>query len=200
MPAFVIPQGMLVRLIWQFNTVDYAVNVIGARNATPNPVNLALANTLDNAFKARFTSSGLRALCAAPFQLKRTTVRDISIANQPEFVSTNTGQFGTGAGSMLPGNVSYCVTLRTALAGKSYRGRFYVCGMVASQSDANGNPVSGLLTAAAAFVNGLGTDLTTSGFTMGVISRHLSTVTPMTAAEPRNTTFSTQRRRLIAGI
>lgn len=200
MPAFTVPQGVLLRLIWRKGGVDAAVNVLGAVNPTAVVINQALANTLSTAIQSSFTSSGLRALMAPSWSLNQIGVRDINTANHFEFIGTAAAQAGSGVTDPLPDNVAYCATIRTLLAGKRYRGRYYQVGIAEASNDANGQPSTGAKNAVIAFLVAIQANLTTSALTGAVLSRVANVGTPWDTIVARNTTWSTQRRRLLPGI
>src|SRR5882672_3363229 len=127
MASLVIPSAVQVRLHWTLNGVD-CFNVLGGSVAGGFAASQAIANTIGAAILGRFTSSGLAALCATTTSLISVGLRDIRTANQPEFVSVAAAVPGTGAGNPLPNQLAAVVTLRTALAGRSFRGRAYFGG------------------------------------------------------------------------
>lgn len=200
MPPLVVPQGVLVRLLWSKGGTTTAINVLGARNATGAVINQTLTNTLGSSIKSAVTSSGLGALQGTTFALAQVGVRNIAIANQPEFLDTGAAVAGSGTGDYLPPQVSFAVTLRTALAGRRYRGRTYLTGFVEAASDANGVATSGTATAAVAFITAVQSAMATSGLTLAVVSRVLSITEPVTAIVSRDLLWETQRRRALAGV
>lgn len=199
MASLVIPQGVVVRLIWQQSTVDYAVNVLGAQNSTSLSITQALTNTIGAAVKASLASSGLAARLSNTVNLKQVGLRDINTANRPEFLDAAAGASGTQVADVLPGNVAYCATIRTALAGRSFRGRYYQFGLT-ELDNTLGAPTATVLTTTAAFVNAIGAALSGNGLTPAVLSRVHLVATPWAGAVARSTTWATQRRRLIPGI
>jgi hypothetical protein len=129
--------------------------------------------------------------------------RDLSI--QAGAIATDTtvaGQAGAQAGAALPGNVAFCVSLRTGLAGRSFRGRTYFAGLTEPEVTENElNPIR-----AAAFVDGLDgvrLDLLSGGFQLVIVSRQFNNVprttavsTPVSAVLSIDNIVDTQRRRL----
>lgn len=205
--SLVVPSAVQVRLHWTLNGVD-CFNVLGGSVAGGFAASQAIANTIGAAILGRFTSSGLAALCATTTSLISVGLRDIRTANQPEFVSVAAAVPGTGAGNPLPNQLAAVVTLRTALAGRSFRGRAYFGGFIAGENTAAGAILAALNTALVAFVTNMQTDLAASAITLGVISRpfagaagppvrpaRLGSVTPVTGIVTRDTKWDTQRRR-----
>jgi hypothetical protein len=201
----VLAAAVQVRLHWTMNGVD-AYNVLGGRVAGGFVNSQAHATALGAAILGRFTSSGLKALCATTTSLISAGIRDVRAANQVEYVSVAAAVAGTGAGNPLPNEVAACVTLRTALAGKSYRGRNYFGGFIVGENDAAGAIVAALNTALVSFMTGTQTDMSTEGITLAVLSRprydpvsgaltYAGALNDVTSITARDTKWDTQRRR-----
>lgn len=132
-------------------------------------VNQALANALGSAIKSIWTSN-VGPLCAAT-TFARVGVRDLRQPAQTEFLDTGAVATSTGTGDPLPSHIAFCVTLRTALAGKSNTGRVYMSGWSEAENDANGVALSAVGAAAVAFITGIDTNLKSNGMALGVMSR-----------------------------
>jgi len=110
---------------------------------------------------------------------------------------------GGTSGAALPANVSLCLTKRTALRGRSYRGRMYVPGMLganqAGVSDFTTVFVGNAITALASFL----TSANFHTFVFSVVSYFLNKVARTTgvstpvAAISADTASDSQRRRLL---
>lgn len=194
MPSLVIPTAVQVRLRWTFNGIA-GYNVLGGSVGGGFANSQAIANTLGTAVNGSFTSSGLAALCATTTSLLGVGIRDIRVASQPEFQSAAAAVPGTGAGNPLPNEVAAVVTLRTALAGRRYRGRAYFSGFIVGENSAAGAIVAGLNTALVTFMTNVQTNMAASGITLAVLSRTGSLATPVTLIQTRDTEWDTQRRR-----
>lgn len=194
MPSLVIPSAAQVRLFWTFNGA-VAINVLGAAVAGGFINSQAIANALGTAILGHFTSSGLAALEATTTVLTGVGVRDIRVANQPEYISTAAAVPGTGAGNPLPNEIAAVVTFRTALAGKSYRGRAYAGGFIVGENSAAGAIVAGLNTALVTFFTNVQGDMNAGGLTLAVLSKKHLIATPVTAIVTRDTQWDTQRSR-----
>jgi len=132
-------------------------------------------------------------------------VRARGLANDPDIVAANGNSAGPGAIAepTLPNNVSLCTTFRTALTGRSYRGRFYSPPPIVSQMDtANlvGTSYAASLLAAINAVIFSGPD---NGFVHVVVSRFsggsprgFGIATPVTSVVNRNRRVDSQRGRL----
>src|SRR5689334_18708054 len=120
----VISNAVKVRLHWSYNG-KLGFNVLGGQVGGGYTNSQGHADALGTAVLARFTSSGLKALCATTTSLLAVGIRDVRSANLVEYVSTASAVPGTGSGDPLPNQDAAVVTLRTALAGKHFRGRVY---------------------------------------------------------------------------
>jgi hypothetical protein len=95
----------------------------------------------------------------------------------------------------MPGNVAFCVSLRTALAGRRFRGRKYFSGL--GEGDVTGNTLD--TTAAGNILSGCGTllaDLATNGTPLSVFSPTGLTLVPVTSISSVDFFVDSQRRRL----
>ena len=200
MPPLVVPQGALLRLIWTQGGVPAAVNVYGVINTGNVAITQTLTNTVGAAIKAAFTSSGQANQISATVSLSQVGLRDVRTANMPEFLDAGAAVPGVNAGDLLPLNVSFCTTLRTARAGRSFRGRSFLWGYTETQSSATGTAVAGVLTTAVAWVNAIGTALSSNGLGLAVLSRSTSQVTAVTSVQARDAVWDTMRKRAIPGI
>lgn len=199
MAPLVVPNAVLVRLIWNLGGSPYAVNVIGARKVSATTVDQGFANTLSTAIKTAFTS-GFAAAISNQVGLGQVAVRDISTANRPEFVGTGAAAPGTAVGNLLPLQTAVCTTLRTAFAGKSFRGRFYQPGFTVESNAAGGTMAPTVPTGTANWVTAIDTAFQASGLKMAVVSRKLQTATDVTLVQVRDTQWDTIRKRGTPGI
>jgi hypothetical protein len=149
-------------------------------------------------------------------------VRDLSSASLAEFLDTGAAVPGLDATDMLPGGNAYVVTLRTARAGQSFRGRVYLGGYTEGGNGPTGAIATPVAVAGTAFVTSIGTTMGANGLTFSVLSRpseltvltkdvthpdgtHTITthsraaraggLTDVIAVEARNTIWDSQRRR-----
>lgn len=200
MAPLVIPNAVLVRLIWAQGGTPYAVNVYGATKSGAVTVDQNFANALSTSVKTEVAASGLFANISNTVTHLSTSVRDISQPNRPEYTGNAAPTAGTDAGNLLPPQVAFCITLRTDLAGKSYRGRSYLPGFTVAHTTATGAATAGLQTNAIAFVNAVKAAMTANNLTMAVLSRQLLSAAAVTLVQSRNANFETIRGRAIAGI
>lgn len=196
----VVPQGALLRLIWTQGGVPAAVNVFGVLNTGNVAITQTLTNTIGAAVKAGFTSSTQATFVHTTIALASIGLRDVRTANQPEFLEAAAAVPGTGTGDLLPLNVSLCITLRTALAGRSFRGRTYLWGYTEAANASNGTATPGVPGVGVTFVQAIQSALSNNGMALGVLSRTRSVVNAVTLVQSRDANWETQRRRSIAGI
>lgn len=203
MPSLVINNTAQIRLIWQINGTDYAVNVLhGIKDDPLGGIDQAradgIATNITNALNGMV--AGTANSFATSWTLARVGVRDLDSANNPEFLGTVADPWnGTGAAEYLPLNVASCVTLRTDRAGASYRGRCYVSGWVEGASS-GGVMATSAQTAAVRLVEAVRDGMDASGFTLAVASRALGQSRPVQSIVSRDQRWDTQRRRIIPGI
>lgn len=214
MVQLVIPAGALIRLVWSRSGAPYAVNVLGAQNTGSAVFGQALANTIGAAIKGAFTSSGFGARVSSDFALATIGVRNINTANQAEFTDSGAAVAGTNASDPLPAQTCLVVTLRTANAGPSYRGRVYLPGFAEDTNDTNGACLAAASADALTFISAIQTIIDANGLTSAVLSRPRDArtipartitakagfLTPVTAAVVRDLVWDTQRRRQTAGV
>lgn len=204
----VLATAVQVRLHWSWNGI-LGFNVLGGSVGGGFANSQAHANSLGTAVLASFTSSGLKALMASTTVLLGAGIRDLRTPFQPEYVSVASSVAGTGSGDPLPNELAAVVTLRTALAGKHYRGRSYFSGANEAENDGTGQIVAAFNTALVAFLTAVQGNMGTEGITLAVLSaptylnlappadtqNYAGAVTPVTAIVARDTEWDTQRRR-----
>ena len=108
---------------------------------------------------------------------------------------------GVITGDMLPPQISIVLSMRTAFAGRSFRGRMYLCGMNESHSDANGGVTGSAQVIASEVGENLRErifDIAGGEFRLGVWSRVLQEGREVTVVRVGNR-FDTQRRRKVPG-
>lgn len=210
MPSLVVNNAALLRLIWTLNGNPYAVNVFGAVNSGGSAATQAACNALGTAIKNALTSTAHVGNLSSTVALQRVMLRNISIPNQIEYQDAASPVVGTSSAVLLPPQTSLCVTLRTALAGRSYRGRTYLPGFHEDSNSAGGTIGSASADAAVAFVTAIITAMAAQSLPMAIVSRpqyneagtltRAGFATPVTVAVNRDLVWDTQRRRAVPGI
>lgn len=202
MPSLVVPNTVQVELIWQISNVDSAVNVLHYIVPSGFVVDSDSVAGLSGSVAAAFGAGtpSYRANCAAAWKLSRVTLRDVRVANQAKLESP-VNLAGTGSSDLLPAQVAACVTLRTALAGPSYRGRTYLSGWAEGTSDVVGRMNAGVVNSCLNFMGAMNShNVTSSLMVLGVLSRKNLSIQPVTSRLVRDLIWDTQRRRAYEGI
>jgi hypothetical protein len=186
------------------------LNVLHGNYTNAGPLS---PNIAQNIFAAIVGSGGWTAYEALIGNLVVFTgvgVIDLRSPSNPEITSTGAAVPGTGGVNPLPDQVSLVVTLRTALTGRSHRGRVYTFGWVAGQMmpDGTANPQVG--SAAKGFVDAVNSAMTAQGAPLAILSPALPErpahgggllpakpfeITPVTTTVVRDLIWDTNRRR-----
>lgn len=198
--ALTVAQGALVRLIWTVSGTPVALNVVGIKRTAGTAVDQSFADAVGLFVKNSFTASGLTAAIGSSVALAQVGVRDVNTASQPEHLDANPAVPGAAAGALLPPQVALCVTLRTALAGKEYRGRYYQFGYTAGSLTAGGACLQAHADLTRAFIDQLRTTLSTNGLPLQVMSRKLNVGSAVTLVQVRDAVFDTIRKRAVPGV
>lgn len=200
MPPLVIPDTARVNVVWALSGQEYAVNVLHYNIGGAIGIGAGTATALAAAIDTAFSASNLDGWLDSSVELARVGVRDLRVANQPEY-NAPLSTFGTLSGDILPLQTSLCITLRTALAGKSYRGRTYITGFGEGANTSVGTCDAVAATAAVDFMTDL-MSLTVLGntWTLGVMSPTLGEINDVVSVEARDAIWDTQRRRSYPGI
>lgn len=210
MASFIVRNGAQVRIRWNFAGAP-GMNVIGSTGSAANNVNQALADTLDTAIKAAWSGSGYQALCPAATLLESVGVRSTGTSTAPEYISGQPSVAGSAAATdALVRAAAAVVTLRTALAGKSYRGRLFLGGWGEGANTAGAGISAEAEAAALSFIGTIQTALQASGLALAVLSPALperqteagtplpakvDTATPVISWQIRNVGWGSQRLR-----
>lgn len=200
MPSLVIPDTVRVSLVWALTGVEFAVNVIHYIVPPGQVVSNATATDLANDIQNPFVSGALDTFISEEVDLSRITVRDIRTANLPEFGATTVAP-GTSASQVLPLQIALVATLRTALAGRSYRGRFYMPGFAENANLADGTCDGAASSALETWLTAISSPTVQGNlWSLAVMSPTLGESNPVTAIDVRDNVWDTQRRRSYPGI
>jgi len=133
----------------------------------------------------------------------RVEAKNLSIEAGGEAVyNAAPGTVGGGAVSSEPGNVAFCVSLRTAQSGRSYRGRKYVAGIATSQRVGNtvlpayGQALADAFNTLITVLEGFAKVLVIVSRIQDGIELVTAVTTPVTSAVATNFDLDSQRRRL----
>lgn len=204
MASLVVPNGGQLRLHWVMGT-ELAFNVLGLRIGSGAVVDLAVANALGDAVSSAFNTATLSINLDSGTVLQGVGVRDLRQANLPEIMSsTFVEKVGTGGGSRSSYLNSLCVTLRTAKAGKSFRGRVYLpLDASGAVNEEIGEYLTGPVDNGRNFIQMLRQAIAASAplagnFSLAVVSRKegVEQATPVTSEVVRSPIITTQKRRM----
>jgi hypothetical protein len=168
-PPLVVTNAVQLRLLGTAANQG-SVQVLHASKGSGLVISQALTNTVGAAIKAAWTSR-FGTLMTSGASLVRVGLRDLTAAAQPEFLDTGAPVGGTATGDSLPPQLAACVTLRTALSGKSFRGRTYFSGFGETENVAGANMSAASAAAVVSFVGDIQAALTASGLTLAILSR-----------------------------
>ena len=189
-----------------------AHNILHARVQPSFAATTGIANPIMNAMVAAWSAAGgLGSQCAASTTFQAVSLRDVRVANMPLVTSTVASVVGTDPGIALASQIALVITLRTANAGRAFRGRVYIpgWGVVAQGGGTMASAAAG--TAAHAWIVAVQSALNaqsmvlaigqparqqyTSPVTGRTIPARVSGVADVTQIILRDNTFDTQRRR-----
>jgi hypothetical protein len=121
-----VPSCAQISLIWGQDDGRTAHNVLYGRFSGPFAGTQTQANGIMTALTTGAAWTAMAAHMPPTSFLAGVSIRNVDVPNQPLVESNVTGAPGTSSGTPLPNEVAICVTLRTANAGRSGRGRIYV--------------------------------------------------------------------------
>lgn len=209
-----VPNGVELRIVWTFQGAPHALNILHFHNPSGATITQAVANQVDTAVKAAFTSSGHAANIVAAFALARAEVRSMTSNTDPWFPGSAAAVVGTSVADPLPAAVSLVITNLTGLRGRSFMGRTYLTGFGEGVNDPSGGCTLAAANAAALFVLTIRTSLAgaTPSLVQSVLSRWTTPpsgtlqernppiLTPVTSNALKDQRWDTQRRRAVPGI
>lgn len=206
----VIPNCVAVELRWTLANGKTAKNVLHARVAAGFSATATVAEALRAAIAGSAAWTAYKAHLHTSVSFASVGLRDLRAANLPLEESTGAAAAGTGAVDPLPSEVALVATLRTAQAGRSFRGRVYLPGFDAGSLTATGNATAGTVTDATNFMSEVASALTGEGMTLCIAQPARAAYTSpngtVHAARPagtadvtsqtvRDAVFDSQRRR-----
>lgn len=186
----------------------YSVNLVTAENvfhvSKGSPYSPSDLVTLRNTVNTWDSSTWLnaRGVGCSLFRI-RCTALDTAGSPVDDYLLP-TARAGSVSGTLLPANAAFCIKIATALAGRSYRGRWYTVGMTTGFLGATSNQIaSGTASAYITDLGALKTALTGAGSTIGVLSyatgmawRTTAHFEPATGFVAVDLNIDSQRRRL----
>jgi len=206
----VIPNTFQVRLIWALSNGRIATNVLHALVDEGTEASVGMANSYFDSLAIDVDVVDYLQYLPTTVSLLRVDIRDLRAPSAPIVESDSAAVPGTGAGDPLPQGVALVATLRTALAGRSHRGRTYLTGFDDTTLDAVGHATGALTASALGFMNSVKTNMLSAIGSMavghrghaeyinakgGTVAEELPGSDPITTVIIRDNVFDSQRRR-----
>jgi hypothetical protein len=157
----VIPAVVEVVLSWQLPNGKKASNVLHAQGL-PAFVNTAAATSLMDAISTSAEWVDYAGFLNENTSLLGVKLRSLDAALLPQFESTSDPAVGLATVGALPEGVALVATLKSEAAGRTGRGRVYLCGFDKSAATSLGAATSTVRAAAVAWLNQVGTALSTT--------------------------------------
>ncbi len=177
----VIPQTAELRLLWTLPNGKRSSNVLHAIVADGFTWDDSQATAIMEAIAASAEWADLHPFLCIATELNAIEIKDLRLANAGGFLSDAATIIGTSAADALPEGVAFCVSLRTAQTGRSFRGRVYLGGFSEEATQANGHADTGVSGACAGFVEAVRTAMGAEGFEMAIGHRgHAEYISPIT--------------------
>lgn len=164
----VIPTCIQVRVAWTLPNTKTVFNVMHASVAGGFSATAPVAEAIRAAIVASAAWTAYKANVNSGVNLAFVDLRDQRSANLPLVQSTGAATPGTGAGTALPPGDACVVTLRTANAGRGFRGRVYLPGLDSTALAAGGVLAAGTVTNTQSFVQAIQAALTGQSMTMAI--------------------------------
>lgn len=209
---FTVPNAIQVNLQWTLPNGKVVQNILHGQVATGFSVTGAIAEAIRASIAGSAAWTAWAAFLTTTTTFNAVLLKDLRTFNNPLVPSTGAAVAGTAVAgtNSLPADTSVLITLRTAQAGRSKRGRVYLPGLSNLGIATSGALLATAQTAAVNLVTQWQTSLTASGITLALINPARNAYTGKTgaaiAARPagivnvtsitsRSTTLRTQRRR-----
>ena len=208
----VIPNAIEVDLMWNLANGKTGIkNVLHGQVAAGFNATAAVAQAVYAAIIASGQWTAYAPYIHTTAAFAGVQLRDLRTANNPYVSSTGAATAGTGAANALPPGVSIPITLRTAAAGRGFRGRAYLPGLDSAALVAGtGAILPAAVTAAVNFITEVQTALAAQGITLSIaqparqayagrkgraIPARNANIANVTSIVNRLATFTSQRRR-----
>ena len=206
----VIPNCIQVVTFWTLEDGRVAHNVLHGRVSGSFTPTAPVATAIHTGLSTGGAWTALAATLATSTVFTGIALRDLRVANMPQVASTSAFAPGTGAGESLPNEVAAVITLRTAFAGRSARGRIYVPGFAVGSTSAGNLISAGTVAALNGWAATIPTVFTANGLTFALGLPHrlayvspagtphaerLATTLDVTSQSMRDNHWDSQRRR-----
>lgn len=200
MPFVPAPSVVQITAEQQYGSQPLA-NVFCVQFTVP-PSAEGMSDTLD--LVTEWFSTTYAPLCHLGWSLTGLRARDLSTQDGIVVEAAPSGVVGQLSGTPLPSSIAMCLSLRSALAGRSRRGRIYLSGLTAVHLEGSNQNLftTAAIAARISAVETLRSNLDTGGtdwvivsrFSLGV-ERTTALVTPVTSIISTDPTVDSQRGR-----
>lgn len=164
-----LPNAVEIDILWNIVPTKQVKNILHGSVGGGFSNSVATAQAVYASIIASAAWTAYKPFINSACSLAGVGIRDIRTVNNPLLLSTGAATPGTGAALALPAGMAACIKLSTAAAGRSGRGRVYLCGFDSTALNAaTGNFSAAFQTAAQNFVAQLATSLSASGITLSV--------------------------------
>lgn len=190
--------GLLRGQVWQNTNYFYDPGVVKTASALTDICNTAMASWGD-------VAEGMHGLVGGQCSLQKVLARNLDVEAGTEASSTVAAINGDAVAAAIENSLALVVTLRTGIAGRSFRGRNYIAGLASSQVDSSDpNRLTGAAAAQVAarwsdVLLEIGTfaeaDVVVASRIADGLPRTLGVVTPVVSYSA-NTRLDNQRRRM----
>jgi hypothetical protein len=206
----VIPNCIQVVLNWSLEDGKLAHNVLHGRVSGAFTATAPVAQSIFAGLSSGAAWTAMASALAPTTLFTGVTLRDLRTANNPLVTSTGSSVPGLGTTEALPNEVAAVVTLRTAFAGRSARGRIYTAGWTVASTGPGNVMVAGVVVGLGNWAATIPTVLSASGLTfcLGLPHRlayvsaagtphaeRLATTLDVTSTLVRDNHWDSQRRR-----
>jgi hypothetical protein len=206
----VIPSCVEVTLQWGLTDGTFGHNVMHAAYGGGFVPTVTIANGLMSALTTGSAWTALASFMPVSGFLASVLLRDLNTAANPIVSATLAGVAGTSPSSAIPDETALVITLRTAKAGRGFRGRIYVPNWATNALGAAGVAASGAVTDLNAWAQTIPGAFSGQGLTLslGQVARQAyigstgtshpartATTVPITSLVVRDNHWDSQRRR-----
>lgn len=205
-----IPSCAQIILVWQQQDGKLARNVLYGRYTGTFAGTVPMCDAILTALITGAAWSTLASMLAVETALTAVHMRDVNFINQPVLESVAAGAPGTSTFRSLPNEMAICVTLRTALSGRGFRGRMFLPGFTEDNVELGNVIHPSTIQGINSWVGGIAGILSAQGFVWVIGQRARAAYTgstgtahparpagsvPITAASVRDNHWDSQRRR-----
>lgn len=205
-----VPQCAQITLDWTLDGGKIAHNVLYGRYSGGFTATQTTASQIFAALNSGAAWTEMATHLSVDTSFSGVSIRDVNTPNQALVTSLGAAVAGTAPAAALPNEVALVVTLRTAQTGRSNRGRMFIPGWAAGETQ-NGNIASAFVVSTlGTWAASIASALSGAGFTWVIGQRERAAYTgstgtqhparaansvPITSTVVRDNHWDSQRRR-----